>query len=88
MAGIAEEALAGNGNIREKVILTDQAAMFRQANSKQVTTLPKVSPQDAVQIQYTSGTTGFPKGATLSHRNLHNNARLFADRAGVNQQSV
>jgi len=88
MATIAQEALIGNDNIREQALLTDQAAMLHQANPKQATTLPKVSPEDAAQIQYTSGTTGFPKGATLSHCNLHNNARLFADRAGVNQQSV
>ena len=33
-----------------------------------------LSPLDAINIQYTSGTTGSPKGATLSHRNIINNA--------------
>jgi fatty-acyl-CoA synthase len=31
---------------------------------------------DAINIQYTSGTTGFPKGATLSHHNILNNAQI------------
>ncbi|MBS1880620.1 MAG: AMP-binding protein, partial [Actinobacteria bacterium] len=36
---------------------------------------------DTSQIQFTSGTTGFPKGAELSHGGIVNDARLFADRA-------
>jgi fatty-acyl-CoA synthase len=35
--------------------------------------LLSVSPDDAHNIQFTSGTTGLPKGATLSHRNVVNN---------------
>jgi fatty-acyl-CoA synthase len=34
----------------------------------------EVGPEDVVNIQYTSGTTGFPKGAMLTHRNLLLNA--------------
>jgi acyl-CoA synthetase (AMP-forming)/AMP-acid ligase II len=39
-----------------------------------------VEPGDAAQIQYTSGTTGFPKGALLHHRGLVTNARLMIGR--------
>jgi fatty-acyl-CoA synthase len=44
--------------------------------------LPDVTPDDPAQIQYTSGTTGFPKGARLGHRAITNNARLCMGRLG------
>ncbi len=37
-----------------------------------------LAPEEPINIQYTSGTTGFPKGATLSHRNILNNAYFAA----------
>jgi acyl-CoA synthetase (AMP-forming)/AMP-acid ligase II len=46
--------------------------------------LPHVHPGDPAQIQYTSGTTGHPKGAVLHHRGIVNNARLtYVDRLGL-----
>ncbi|HEY4940283.1 MAG TPA: AMP-binding protein [Rhizomicrobium sp.] len=38
-----------------------------------------LSPDDAINIQFTSGTTGMPKGATLSHFNILNNGRIVAE---------
>lgn len=35
--------------------------------------LASLSPNDPINLQYTSGTTGFPKGATLTHKNILNN---------------
>ncbi len=39
-----------------------------------------LSPHDAINIQYTSGTTGYPKGAVLTHHNIVNNACLVGQR--------
>ena len=42
-----------------------------------------VNADDPAQIQYTSGTTGFPKGVVLSHNSIINNARLWVDRIEI-----
>ena len=50
--------------------------------------LPEVNSDDPVMIQYTSGTTGFPKGALLHHKGLVNNAAHTLDRMQVEEGSV
>ena len=61
--------------------MADHAALFREAGP--LGALPEVNPRDLVQIQYTSGTTGVPKGVVLHHHGLTNNVRHGAARAGL-----
>lgn len=57
-----------------KLISTGDAADAR------LTTLTKtLRATDAVNVQFTSGTTGFPKGATLTHRNILNNGFFIGE---------
>ena len=86
MAQIAIQATQGLDAIREIVDLEDRKAVYRAG--EQASMLPEVAPGDAVMIQYTSGTTGFPKGAVLTHRGLVNNARFYAGRAQTHQNTV
>jgi fatty-acyl-CoA synthase len=57
--------------LRRSADVTDEALMRRQAEG---------TPDEVVNIQYTSGTTGFPKGAMLTHRNLLLNAHYVGQR--------
>jgi len=50
--------------------------------------LPSVDPDDVALIVFTSGTTGAPKGARLSHRAMTNAARVGADRFGIRPGDV
>ncbi|MCW2666780.1 MAG: hypothetical protein JWN57_1742 [Frankiales bacterium] len=87
MAALAAEAVSGLPDLREQLCFTDWQRLVREAPAP-ATDLPAVSPGDPAQIQYTSGTTGFPKGALLHHRGLVNNANYYGLRGRLPDRGV
>ncbi|MCK4502991.1 MAG: AMP-binding protein [Desulfuromonadales bacterium] len=72
---IGQEKHRGMYNSRELMLLGDQ-----YDNSELVAIKNCLSPHDVINMQYTSGTTGFPKGVMLSHYNILNNGYYIGDR--------
>jgi acyl-CoA synthetase (AMP-forming)/AMP-acid ligase II len=85
MAGMVGEVRARLPMLREAVSFTGWCERIRGTAPRQ---LPRVAAGDAAQLQYTSGTTGFPKGAVLHHRGLVTNAGFVAARAGFPRGGV
>lgn len=74
------------GEVRETILLerlADLLAPFRAEAP-----LPEVAARSPAQIQFTSGTTGLPKGALLHHEGLVTNAALLAARFGQDHDIV
>jgi fatty-acyl-CoA synthase len=78
---LLDEVRGGLPALREVVSFTDWADFTASGSPAQ--TLPVVKSLDPAQVQYTSGTTGVPKGAVLHHRGIVNNARLTMERGGL-----
>ena len=49
---------------------------------------PTLQPDDPINIQFTSGTTGHPKGATLTHHSIVNNGYFVAERQSFTEQDI
>ncbi|MGC2007015.1 AMP-binding protein [Trebonia sp.] len=86
MAEMVQQVRGALPALREAVSFEDWEAFCAEAAADR--TLPAVSPDAPAQIQYTSGTTGFPKGAVLHHRGIVNNARLYTARLGLGRGNV
>jgi len=80
MAATVQEVLPRVPGVRVAFSFRDWDRVVR-GHEGAARALPEVRPGDPAQIQYTSGTTGFPKGAVLTHRGLVANAYLVHRRA-------
>lgn len=81
-----EEARKALPDLREVIPLSSWPEFLKSGVAE--SRLPLVQGSDVAQIQYTSGTTGAPKGARLTHRNLANNGRLYACMIGTGPNDV
>ncbi len=85
MQEIADAVCDEIPGIAHRILLTDHDALYAGENSG---SLRDPKPEDAVQLQYTSGTTGFPKGALLHHNGLVRNGVDTMTRAGLEQGDI
>jgi fatty-acyl-CoA synthase len=86
LSGWVNAVRAGLPQLREVVALAQWAEFVGAGGTARA--LPEVRPEAIAQIQYTSGTTGQPKGAMLHHRGLTNDARFFMERAELRAGDV
>ncbi|MFN7548977.1 MAG: AMP-binding protein [Pseudomonadota bacterium] len=77
---MGEEKTPGMFNLSEVMALSDPAGV---AEARRIGA--SLACHDAINIQFTSGTTGAPKGATLTHHNVINNARDVARTMGYGE---
>lgn len=86
MAASLEQVMPELPALRHVVSFDDWDRFIASGREDQA--LPHVSPDDPALLLYTSGTTGFPKGALLNHRGIVNSARFTVDKVELEPGDV
>ena len=83
--GLRDVIYIGEGSWDE-LVASGAGASTARSMDQLATRMATLSCDDPINIQYTSGTTGFPKGATLSHHNILNNAFFVGELVGYTER--
>ncbi|MFF7370456.1 AMP-binding protein [Streptomyces tricolor] len=83
---MAEQVRGDCPGLREIVYFGDPSWEALLGRATPEVSYPELSCDDPINIQYTSGTTGFPKGATLSHHNILNNGYFVGESIAYTEQ--
>ncbi|GAA5129643.1 class I adenylate-forming enzyme family protein [Haloechinothrix salitolerans] len=86
MSAVVAEVRGERKQLREVISLAEWDEFLVSGDAS--ASLPSPAPDDPVMLQYTSGTTGLPKGVLLRHRSLVNVAKLTMETAEITRGAV
>ena len=83
---ILDEAIAGQSLPLEHIVYFGTEGWAGMLAEGRDVAVRRIAPDEVTNIQYTSGTTGSPKGVLLTHRNVLNNAAVIAEGLRISER--